>query len=128
MPARWLCLPLLVVALFAGSAASRADDDGLEAWQERILRALERDRDARNDDLDRNPDRNRDEKRYEGGERPPRESLVAPGGGDSGARAAAAEAQRRYGGRALAVGRSRDGYRVRLLGEDGRVTTVTIED
>ena len=43
-------------------------------------------------------------------------------------RPAAAEAQRRYGGRALAVGRSRDGYRVRLLGEDGRVTTVTIED
>ena len=65
MPARWLCLPLLVVALFAGSAASRADDDGLEAWQERILRALERDRDARNDDLDRNPDRNRDEKMAE---------------------------------------------------------------
>jgi hypothetical protein len=120
MPARWLCLPLLVVALFAGSAASRADDDGLEAWQERILRALERDRDARDED--------RDEKRDEGRERPPRESLAAPGGGDGGARAAAAEAQRRYGGRALAVGRSRDGYRVRLLGEDGRVTTVTIED
>jgi hypothetical protein len=112
MPARWLCLPLLVVALFAGSAGTRADDNGLEAWQERILRALERDRDARD----------------EGRERPPRESLAAPGGGDGGARAAAAEAQRRYGGRALAVGRSRDGYRVRLLGEDGRVTTVTIED
>jgi len=124
MPARWLCLPLLVVALFAGSAASRADDDGLEAWQERILRALERDRDAR--DADRDEDR--EEKRDEGRERPPREALAAPGGGDSGARAAAAEAQRRYGGRALAVGRSRDGYRVRLLGEDGRVTTVTIED
>jgi hypothetical protein len=124
MPARWLCLPLLVVALFAGSAASRADDDGLEAWQERILRALERDRDAR----DEGRDGDRDDRRSEGREPPPRESLVAPGGGDGGARAAAAEAQRRYGGRALAVGRSRDGYRVRLLGEDGRVTTVTIED
>ncbi len=116
MPARRLCLHLLVVALLAGSAGARADDDGLEAWQERILRALERDRDER--------DRDREEER----ERPPRESLVAPNGGDGGARAAAAEAQRRYGGRALAVGRSRDGYRVRLLGEDGRVTTVTIED
>ncbi|MEQ8262007.1 hypothetical protein [Pseudohaliea sp.] len=124
MPARWLCLPLLVFALFAGSAGTRADDNGLEAWQERILRALERDRDARDGDRDEN----RDGKRYDSRERPPRESLVAPGGGDSGARAAAAEAQRRYGGRALAVGRSRDGYRVRLLGEDGRVTTVTIED
>ncbi|MHA7815715.1 MAG: PepSY domain-containing protein [Pseudohaliea sp.] len=117
---RWLCLPLLVTALLAGSAGLRADDDGLEAWQERILRALERGRDEREDDRERGRER-------ENGA-PARQSLVAPAGGDPGARAAVAEAQRRYGGRALAVGRSRDGYRVRLLREDGRVTTVTIED
>ena len=120
MPARWLCLPLLLVALLAGGAGARADDDGLEAWQERILRALERDRGDRDDDRDRDRDRDSGQ--------PPRQSLVAPNGGDAGARAAAAEAQRRYGGRALAVGRSRDGYRVRLLRENGRVTTVTIKD
>ena len=124
MPARWLCLPLLVAALLAGGAGARADDDGLEAWQERILRALERGRDERDDDRSRDRDRGRERDNGQ----PPRQSLVAPPGGDAGARAAAAEAQRRYGGRALAVGRSRDGYRVRLLREDGRVTTVTIED
>lgn len=122
MPARWLSLPLLVAALLAGAAGVRADDNGLEAWQERILKALERDRDDRDEDRSRDRDRERD------GGQPPRQSLVAPNGGDAGARAAAAEAQRRYGGRALAVGRSRDGYRVRLLREDGRVTTVTIGD
>ena len=120
MFARWLCLPLLVTVLFAGSAGARSDDRGLEAWQERILRALERDRDEREDDRERGRERDN--------EGPARQSLVAPARGDPGARAAAAEAQRRYGGRALAVGRSRDGYRVRLLREDGRVTTVTIED
>jgi hypothetical protein len=124
MPARWLCLPLLVAALLAGGAGARADDDGLEAWQERILRALERGRDDRDDGRSRDRDRGREQ----GNGQPPRQSLVAPPGGDAGARAAATEAQRRYGGRALAVGRSRDGYRVRLLREDGRVTTVTIED
>ncbi|KGE04344.1 hypothetical protein [Pseudohaliea rubra] len=118
MPVRWLCLPLLTVALLVGSAGLRADDDGLEAWQERILRALERGREERGDDRDQDRDRGPSS----------RQSLVAPAGGDPGARAAAAEAQRRHGGRALAVGRSRDGYRVRLLREDGRVTTVTIED
>lgn len=126
MPARWLCLPLLVAALLAGAAGARADDNGLEAWQERILKALERDRDDRDEDRSRDRDRDRGRERDSG--QPPRQSLVAPNGGDAGARAAAAEAQRRYGGRALAVGRSRDGYRVRLLREDGRVTTVTIGD
>jgi hypothetical protein len=124
MLARWLCLPLLVTALLAGSAGARADDDGLEPWQKRILRALEQGRDERDDDRSRDRDRGRE--RDSG--QPPRQSLVAPSGRDAGARAAAAEAQRRYGGRALAVGRSRDGYRVRLLREDGRVTTVTIAD
>ena len=125
MPVRWLCLSLLTVALLTGSAGLRADDDRLEAWQERILRALERGRDERGEERD--PDRGRERSRERDSGPPPRQSLVAPGG-DPGARAAAAEAQRRYGGRVLAVGRSRDGFRVRLLREDGRVTTVTIED
>lgn len=43
-------------------------------------------------------------------------------------RAAAAKAERRYGGRALAVVRVREGHKVRLLLDGGRVTTVLIRD
>lgn len=50
-----------------------------------------------------------------------------PGEGAA-SRAAAARAERRYGGRALAVVRFRDGHKVRLLLDGGRVTTVFIRD
>ncbi len=119
-------LPLLAAALLAGSSGVRADDKGLEAWQERILRALERREEDRRDDGD-GRGRERDGAR-ERDRAPRRQSLLAPASGDPGARAAAAEARKRFGGRVLAVGRAREGYRVRLLRENGRVTTVTIRD
>jgi hypothetical protein len=107
-------LPSLLCAGVLISAPLAANDE-LEVWQERILRALERsgEQEPRRDD---------------GAAREGRQSLVAPERADAGARAAAAEARRRYGGRPLAVVRGRDGYRVRLLRDDGRVTTVTIGD
>jgi hypothetical protein len=49
-------------------------------------------------------------------------------GQNAASRAAAAKAERRYGGRALAVVPFRDGHKVRLLLEGGRVTTVFIQD
>ena len=57
-----------------------------------------------------------------------KERLSPQRGQGKAARAAAAEAERRHGGRALAVVPISDGYRVRLLLEGGRVTTVTIHD
>ena len=41
---------------------------------------------------------------------------------------AAAKAEQQFGGRALAVTPYREGFRVRLLLDGGRVTTVTIDD
>ena len=53
---------------------------------------------------------------------------LAPSELDDDAAKAAAKAEQIYGGRALAVTPYREGFRVRLLLEGGRVTTVTIED
>ncbi len=55
------------------------------------------------------------------------------GSGNSGqqggldARQAAAKAQAQYGGRVLKVSPEGNGYRVRLLRDDGRVITVSVE-
>jgi len=107
---RRILLPLWVLlALCLPSAPLLADDETkLEEWQRRVLRALERDAD-----------------RQSGGNR---QSLRAPGSPDPGEARAAAEAQARHGGRALAVVRVRDGYKVRLLLDNGRVVTVMIRD
>jgi hypothetical protein len=47
---------------------------------------------------------------------------------DPAARKAARRAEKQTGGRALAVTRVKEGYRVRLLLKGGRVTTVVIRD
>ena len=58
-------------------------------------------------------------------------TLAAPAGGDGNkasltAQQAAKRAQSRHGGKVLKVSRSKSGYRVKLLLDSGRVTTVTI--
>lgn len=110
---RSLVAVLLVTLLpLAALPAHADDDDDLKGWQRRMLRALER-------------SEQKSEGRDRGGDR---QSLVAPGRRDEGASAAAARAQSRYGGRPLAVTRGEGGYRVRLLLDNGRVTTVQIDD
>ncbi len=71
-------------------------------------------------------ERDRDDSGRDKNER--RERLSSPAGREAASRRAAAEAEQRFGGRALAVVRVGDGHRVRLLLEGGRVTTVTIKD
>lgn len=88
-----------------------ADQEDLQEWRERILRSLERE-ESRNPQA--SPGR--------------RESLTDRRPTEAGADAAAAQAQKQYGGRVLAVSRARDAYRVRLLLPDGRVTTVKVPD
>ena len=61
-------------------------------------------------------------------ERDDRKRWTPEPGENAASRAAAAKAERRYGGRALAVVPFRDGHKVRLLLEGGRVTTVFIQD
>ena len=113
MPARSL-LPLaafLLIFMQPGPPVHAQDEGELEGWQRRILEALEeseRSRGAARDDE--------------------RRALTAPGRGDPGASAAAARAQQIHGGQPLAVVRFKGGYRVRLLLDSGRVTTVEIRD
>ncbi|MFT7289435.1 MAG: putative membrane protein YkoI [Halieaceae bacterium] len=115
MTLRTLFIPLVWLALCLPAAPLWAiDQSELEAWQERILRTLER-QEQKRDDVDKE-----DSQRGE--------SLAEPRRRDSGASEAATRASKRYGGRVLAVARSGDGYRVRLLLENGRVTTVEIQD
>ncbi len=61
-------------------------------------------------------------------QQPPLVQQLAPSALEDDAAIAAAKAEKEYGGRALAVTPYRDGFRVRLLLEGGRVTTVTIDD
>ena len=108
---RAFCLGMALAVLSAGPLAAQ-EDEGLEEWQQRILRALEdADADAET------PADTRDRQNYSS----------QPGDAMDEARAAE-EARRRYGGRALAVVRVGDSYRVRLLLDSGHVTTVTIRD
>lgn len=88
-----------------------ADQEDLKEWRERILRSLEREETGSSQ---ASPGR--------------RESLSDQRPAEAGADAAAARAQKQYGGRVLAVSRSRGAYRVRLLLDDGRVTTVKVPD
>ena len=111
---RLMAALLMTVCCFGPQAAARTDENDIERWRQRMLRALE-------DSTSRKPERAQ-------GEDDKRQSLAGPRADDPRASAAAAEARRRYGGRPLAVVPYRDGYRVRLLLEDGRVTTVEIED
>jgi hypothetical protein len=97
-------------------APAWGQDDRLEEWQERILRALE---EAEDDEAEEDEGRR--------GARG-RQSYSRQPGNDAGAARAAEQARRQYGGQALAVVRVGDVYRVRLLLDNGRVTTVTIED
>lgn len=116
-----LSIALLAVCLSLPFNPARAqDDDELEAWQKRILRALEE-----------GAEEGRDAAGDEGAVRAPdtsRQGYARPQPDDREATRAAEEARRRYGGRALAVMRVGDGFRVRLLLDNGRVMTVTIED
>lgn len=106
---------LLVLALGCADIHAQNRDQPLEAWQRRILEALEEAGDPARDSL-RNPSRQGAPQSYRGA------------GGDEAAAAAAERARKRYGGRVLAVGRVGDGYRVRLLLDDGRVMTVDVAD
>jgi hypothetical protein len=108
----------LLFALCQSAAPAWAGQDELEAWQSRILEALEQARERAEDASGAESEKGRDD----------RQSLTAPGAGENGARDAAEEAQRRFGGRPLAVSRVGEGYRVRLLLDDGRVRTVVIRD
>lgn len=117
-----LLVLVLCTALFQSRVALAQSDRELEGWQQRILQALEKAEDSREGQRD-NP---RDDQRVRSaGER---QSLSTQNGRDPGASAAAARAQSRYGGRVLAVMPTGSGYRVRLLLDDGRVTTVDIRD
>ncbi|MFK7830779.1 MAG: hypothetical protein AB8B57_13460 [Congregibacter sp.] len=102
---------LLLVCLFAflcSPGVSAQDGEGLEDWQKKILKAIEA------SERDRQPAK--DSSRYSRNR-----------ADDDGAARAAATARKRYGGKVLAVVKSGGSYRVRLLGKDGRVTTVTVE-
>lgn len=112
MTLRPLLTLLLSLALYLPAASPwAADQADLKEWRERILRSLEREEVPGRDSAEA-----------------PREGLVDQRTAQAGADAAAAQAQKQYGGRVLAVSRSRGAYRVRLLLDDGRVTTVTVPD
>lgn len=110
----------LTAAVLAAPLAHAQDEKQLEDWQERILRALE----------DADPEKSASTaERGEGAGAPAaRQGYSAQPGTDAAAARAAEEARRRYGGQALAVVRVGEAYRVRLLLDSGRVTTVTIRD
>lgn len=107
----------------------------MPGWLREVLEARERDDE---DDERRESARQRDRQspepdrgRSPGASAPQGERLDWRGGAAASrldARAAAREARERYGGRVLAVKRRGDAYRVRLLLDEGRVTTVTIEE
>ncbi|MEE4110731.1 MAG: hypothetical protein V2I24_15375 [Halieaceae bacterium] len=105
-----LCRFVLVWCLLCGAGAvaqAQEQEERLEEWQRRLLDALE---DAG---------------------RPVEEGAADAWRGtldDEAAAAAAEKARRRYGGRVLAVGRVGDGYRVRLLLDDGRVITTEVPE
>lgn len=93
--------------LCSAGVVAQETEDRLEEWQRRLLDALE---DAGRPVGESSPDAWR-------------------GTLDDEAAAAAAEkARRRYGGRVLAVGRVGDGFRVRLLLDDGRVITTEVRE
>lgn len=97
----------LCCLLCSAGVVAQEPEDRLEEWQRRLLDALE--------DAGRPAE-----------EGPPdawRGTLD-----DEAAAAAAEKARRRYGGRVLAVGRVGDGYRVRLLLDDGRVITTEVRE
>ena len=102
-----VCLLLLGLCVVTAQPFARAqkDEERLEEWQRRILEAIE---ESGRGEREASP-----------------ESYRGPRN-DEGAADAAREARRRYGGRVLAVGRVGDGYRVRLLLDDGRVVTVKV--
>ena len=106
---RGLIVGLLLCGLFGGPQAAAAQDreERLEAWQRKLLEAIE------------------ESGRGEGEPSPEawRGTLD-----DEAAAAAAREARKRHGGRVLAVGRVGDSYRVRLLLENGRVITVEVAE
>lgn len=106
-----VCALLLLLPLGSAGTLAQDGDQPLEAWQRRILEALE----EAGDPL-RNPSREESPQSYRGT------------AGDEAAAAAAERARKRYGGRVLAVGRVGDGYRVRLLLDDGRVMTVEVAE
>jgi hypothetical protein len=112
---RSACLALAVTLLTATPVRAQ-DEDRLEEWQRQILRALE--------DAAPNAEGGGDAR----SDADDRQSYTRQPGTDAAAARAADEARRRYGGQPLAVVRVGDAYRVRLLLDSGRVTTVTIRD
>lgn len=112
---------LLALGLTLAASGTWAQDDReLEGWQKRVLRALEES--TRSVETPDDDDANA---RDEGARR---QDYTRPQEDDRDAARAAAEARRRFGGSVLAVKRVGDTYRVRLLLDSGRVTTVKIED
>ncbi|MEQ8515953.1 MAG: hypothetical protein RIC38_10150 [Chromatocurvus sp.] len=119
-------LPLVLVALAHPLAAQPALPDWLgDVLEERATRADERD-----DREEREERRQRDSDR--GSPSQLRERALdwrgEPGEPRLDARSAARRAREAYGGRVLGVKRKGDSYRVRLLLDEGRVTTVTIRE
>jgi hypothetical protein len=106
-----LFVVLFSLALLASSPQARAQDkEKLEAWQEKLLEALEKSGD-------------------QGQKSPSTGQGYAPSAADDpGARQAAAKARAQYGGQVLAVVRVGSGYRVRLLLDNGRVMTAVVRD
>lgn len=110
----------MLVALAHPLAAQPALPDWLgDVLDERAARADERD-ERRQRDTDRSsPSQLRERALDWRGE---------PGEPRLDARSAARRAREAYGGRVLGVKRKGDSYRVRLLLDEGRVTTVTIRE
>ena len=102
---------ILLSSLLFSLAVSAQPEDRLEPWQQQILRSIN---DKDNQGTRPGPDQGMS--LHDGRKR------------DVGADRAAEAAQRRFGGKVLAVQPRGDSYRVRLLLPDGRVKTVVIED
>lgn len=107
MPA--ILLAIALFALLSPVPAYAQDGQDLEEWQKKILKAIE----ASETDAPSSSDRR---------------GYSKDKADDGGAARAAQSARKRYGGKVLAVVKSGGAYRVRLLGQDGRVSTVTIRE
>lgn len=126
MPATGLLLAVLLVAVVPPLAAEPALPEWLrDVFEERAGKADRRDeREARDGRQRRDSDRDPVSPTHERA----LDWRGEPGEPRLDARAAARRAREAYGGRVLGVKRSGDGYRVRLLLDEGRVTTVTIRE
>lgn len=97
---------LFITLVFSGTLRAQ-DKQKLEEWQKRILEAMESQEQPSPLDNGRRSYNTED---------------------NSGAARAAAAARRQHGGKVLAVVKRGDVYRVRLLRDDGHVTTVTVRE